>query len=309
MIDFETLCEKFALGELIGDVEPQQGGSLHQVWRVSTKEKKYIIKKYNALNLELLEGRILPVEQSNRIANAFDLDSVILVDNQSKFLIHPWIDGECVYTVDAKKAYNIGKYLKFIQTQKIDLELPMPRWGGVDMDHWRKNITLAQDKNYLWAKKYHENFEFFSRMSEQAQRAQKFLLTNTCISHRDISPSNVVWCKNGTPTLIDWDFSGPINPELELFIVAINFSFQNGRINQDIFDAVLRGYGLSDFDVSEDIIGGYFGYGLDWLEFNIERALASPEQSEIASWQLSVCLKILMSVSEYFNTFEQLKTV
>lgn len=301
MIDFARICANFSLGNMVADAEAQQGGSLHKVWRVTTDEKVYTLKKFNLINLELLEGRILPVEQSNRIAQAFGLDSAIVVDDNAKYMIQTWVDGQCCYAIDAKKAYSIGKYLRDLHSSPVDLELPLPRWAGVDLDVWAKNIATARDKKLSWAENYYNHLEFFSMMSAQAQRAQKYLLADTRVSHRDISPSNIVWSENDTPTLIDWDFAGPINPELELFIVAVNFSFQDGQLDQSIFDAVVRGYGLSHFNVTEDILGGYFGYGLDWLEFNIERALQSDEQHEVASWQLSVCLETLLVISRYFT--------
>lgn len=292
-MNIKQLCEKFSLGQMTDDAESLQGGSLHDVWRITTDEQVYTLKKYNALNLELLEGRILPVEQSNRIAQVFGLDSTVVVDENEKYMIQSWVDGDCIYSIDEQKAYYIGELLRDVHSKSMQLELPLPRWGGVDLDAWANNISTACDKNLGWAKKYYDQLEFFSIISAQAERAQEYLLADTRISHRDISPGNVIWYKNESPKLIDWDFAGPINPELELFIVAVNFSYQQGHINRSIFDAITRGYGLRQFCVTEDVLGGYFGYGLDWLAFNIDRALISPEQHETAEKQLLVCLDIL----------------
>jgi aminoglycoside phosphotransferase (APT) family kinase protein len=107
----------------------------------------------------------------------------------------------------------------------------------------------------------------------------------TVMSHGDIDQKNLILTAGG-PVLCDWDVAMPLVPRRELADVALSLG---GWARVEVSRRVIRAYvdaGGEEIRIAPHDLGPSLMAGLDWVAFNVERAIgqrpASPEQAELA---------------------------
>lgn len=289
MQEVKDACIALDLGESIAPPELQTGGSLHLMWRVRTEKGEFAVKKINQKNLEMLAPRISPLQETHQLSG---FPFVMRHYQGDDWLIREWVSGQCLDPGECamEQASALGQLVKNCHEQASHFVALAPDWHQIDLAKWERLIAEAQEKKFAWAEQYASALLKIRVWSEQINATTDIFVHDTLISHRDISPSNVVWSDTGEPTLIDWEFAGRIHPELECFIVIMNFELTTPEKKSAFF----AGYGKSLTLPDDTLIAGYLGYCLDWLEFNMERSLYYPQQQPHSDPQLVNYLAYLL---------------
>lgn len=130
-LQFEKLCSKLKLGELIEDPEPLSGGLLHRMFAIETTLGKYAVKALNpqimarpaALNNYILSERIanilskhIPAQPANLYKDTFLHDL-----NDQFYMIFDWIEGSVLRPFEITEAHckRIGFILAEIHSDKL----------------------------------------------------------------------------------------------------------------------------------------------------------------------------------------------
>ena len=103
------------------------------------------------------------------------------------------------------------------------------------------------------------------------------------VCHNDLDSKNVLWI-NDDFKIIDLECLGYSNPYLELFTLALCWSgYESCNINFDLFKTFMDSY-FENSKLSRDINWEVLYYAnngrLEWLEYNIKRALMLETDSE-----------------------------
>jgi Ser/Thr protein kinase RdoA (MazF antagonist) len=305
------LCQIYNIGQIIGEPKNLLGGMMHEQFFLPTTTGNYALKKINEYNWSLLENTILPVESAENLARHHQqqglLTRVALKSSNNKYLercqqghswmLFPWIEGKIrgQTAVTPDDALCIGQLLTKIHGAAPTMSgLKLPRWFGVSENHWSDLLQQAEAQELSWAKKIQSSLAVLHHWSTAAAESASLLQTNLIISHRDLSPSNVVWRPDNCPVVIDWEYAGLIHPESELFNTAMIWSFRGeGKFDLAIFDALIAGAQIN-FSIPKSILlAGFAGFLLEWCEFNMQRSLINAAVSAMASVEIINVLTIL----------------
>lgn len=290
-MNFDLICQQLELGELLCDPVPQVGGSLHSIWYVKTSNGEFTIKALDEKNITILGDRLLSVSEYLRVGHQCDYPAGELkfIDAQS-WLIKKWIPGKCLEEITVEQAKKIGKMLNNIHSKNISIKAEKPKWGPVDLEKWKTVLEKYTDDRL---EKLCNSWDILSDWNMRAEWALNHFSDDFVVSHRDISVSNVVWNNDGHPTLIDWEFSGYVNRELDVFTTAINFDRHFG----EVFNTIVTTYNKNLTKNFETLKSGFIGYCIDWMDFNIDRLIHYPEQKNIAIEQLQICFDGISQIS------------
>lgn len=309
MLPIAELCMQYDLGEKLEMLEIVPGGLLHKLWRLQTEKGQFAIKEINPSHQAQLAHNLLQPQKAQKIAVKMQKLGVSTVtallshqheytiNNQGiDYIVMPWIEGRNLKLneISLSMTEHIGELLAFIHESNIqDNTLAPPQWIGYSRDHW---ITLLDSgKRHAIIKKL--DLAKLVAWSELAKSSQHFLQQELVLSHRDLDAKNVLWKSTSKAILLDWEYAGLINPMLDLFIVALNWSdVTSGNINWQRFAAIILGYEKSQsFTLTEPVLFGYYGYCLDWLEFNLRRL---GETENIALQEIIGTYKALEAVTQ-----------
>lgn len=315
----EKICHEYVIG-LPTQIKLIPGG-LHHTWYMKTTKGEFALKWMNFANAHLLNHNLLSPQQSQEIAlfmsendiptvPALEIfDRFFLALQDKLFLVFPWIKGEVVPSrkISTDMAKIIGTILGKIHTLALNSEnlqknLVVPSWEGFSKKHWSQLVASLKKSHPEISEKINTQLTCLSNWSKNAKRVRNHLNENTLISHRDFDPKNVVWYNDTTPILLDWEYAGLINPELDLLTVALNWSdVLTGKISTSKFTAVLEGYGR-EVTFTEETFYGYVGYCLDWLEFNLQRLAKDVSDAQELKQEIETSLVALHAVECFFTS-------
>jgi hypothetical protein len=103
-------------------------------------------------------------------------------------------------------------------------------------------------------------------------RSAGFRPDQEVMTHGDIDQKNLLLAKT-SPVLCDWDLAAPIVPRRELADVAMSLA---AWTDLGIAREVVRSYRLAggdDTPIGPSDLGQSMMIGLDWVAFNVERAI------------------------------------
>lgn len=310
------ICRLYQLGSLIAPIQFVSGG-LNQVFLLTTTRGQYILKKIDKTNAKLLHPNLVSAECAQKIASfmltknvpticALTHDKSYVYTNQQQFLVFPWVKGKAFTDEDItpEMIEKIGAVLAKIHLAKFDLPENFSHWQGLHEEQW--SALIARLPAQL-SEPFRLLIPCLVDFSEQARMANGWLNSNCVMSHRDFDARNVLWQEDGSPILLDWDYVGPINPQLDLFLLAMNWSgILTKTFSQEKYLAALRGYRtLKEIEYPDctHVIPGYIGYCLDWLIFNLRKLTLHPSSADCVS-QIHNTLRVIRFVArnkDYFS--------
>lgn len=281
------IIDYFNLGKKILDIKSVPGGLLHKLWYLKTDKKCYAVKQLNLSYINDLAHNLASPERSQRIALQMQThhiptivaclsrqDNYSFTVNNNCYMVFPWLEGIACSNQETSlsMAKEIGVMLAHIHNANLeDIDLHKPEWSGYSKNHWQTLLETCADESKKLLKEI--DISQLVIWSELAEYSLEKLNKELLISHRDLDAKNLLWQKNKA-ILLDWEYAGLINPQLDLLIVCLNFSeVIMGRINWQKFAAISLGYEtiMPRIKINEQLIFGYYGYCLDWLEFNLRR--------------------------------------
>jgi thiamine kinase-like enzyme len=324
-LNFEALCAKYDLGQLLNEPEQVAGGLLHRMYNVRTDKAQYAVK---ALNPQIMqrETAMYNYTLSEKVANIAHLNGInavpAIVSNEGFmhevdgqfYLLFPWVQGKALppEEIDIDCCKRIGGILATIHSinfspliqQHPNEDLKVSKPSVVD---WNDNALKAKHNGVEWSDLLFDNLNKIDHWEQLVQSVAEFLSNHMVFSHRDLDPKNVLWDDNRVPILIDWEAAGPVHPTYELVEVALYWSnFESEKLSKAAFCALINTYqehgGVIQANWADVLNYGFCGK-LDWLAYNIRRSLglesADDKEQELGTSEVIRTIKGLNDYADF----------
>lgn len=313
---WQQVCDNYQLGKLEGVPIPQSGGRLHQVFCLGTTKGNFAAKLLNPTLMS--EGYLYRLNTAEQVAQQF-LESGVATTTalfigkpnnrvakiaDSYVMVFPWIEGTVLSSdvIQESHADAVGRYLGKIHRANLhSTHFTPPEWRGFSEEHWQSLAKQAEAKHLPCAGKINQVVPFLSEISILAAKALPQVNKELILSHCDFDLPNVIWQNAASPVLIDWEYAGLVNPAVDLFTTAINWSVKpGGLIDELLFRAVFDGYRLVYSKtpvIQEETLFVYLGYCLDWIEFCLQH-----DKSDAALQSLRTVMNVYMGQEQYISS-------
>lgn len=296
--DLELICNRFQLGSLKSGpirVYGSRGGSL--LWRINTNNGSYVIKQL-APCLDMTNKRMVAkYEMSERIAQEFSLQAIptvvaldesgnhlILID-KTGYLVYPWIEGKTLKQneVSEPRALKIAELLAKIHSINLNLpEVGPPHFDIYSNDQIDEAIEKAISVKCSFISQLIDSKNLVFSMNDHYHSAIPILREDAIITHGDLDQLNVIWDKDGTPFLVDWESARRMNATREIVRTSLNWSgFETEQFQIPLYLKMLQTYnnacGLLKISHIESALYGTVGSMVFWMRYNIDLACTSSD--------------------------------
>jgi aminoglycoside phosphotransferase (APT) family kinase protein len=202
--------------------------------------------------------------------------------------LHHWVGGQpfspaAVTTGSARWAGQVLATLHGLAVRPHDRSVfPVP--DTENAGRWPELADAARRSGADWARQMTAVAPSVSLIAELAQSSGS-RPGDEVMSHGDIDQKNLISAARG-PVLCDWDVAMPMVPVRELADVAMSLAcWHDFSIAREVVRAY-RASGGNDTRITPSDLGQPMMTGLDWVVFNVERALgrrpASPSEAALA---------------------------
>lgn len=291
-LNFEMLCTKYSLSQLMHEPEQITGGLLHRMYRLQTDQAVYAVKALNPqiMKRETAMNNYIRSEKVVNKAYQHGINAVPAIVSDGRFmhevegqyfLLFPWVHGKALPAgaVDMECCVRIGEVLaKLHQIDFTELKNDQSKESLItSVANWEALALQGKEEGMEWSGLLLDHLDKLEEWESRVQAAAKRLSNHTIISHRDLDPKNVLWDEQNVPIIIDWEAAGPIHPTLELLDVALYWStLQSGGVSEAAFCAIIHTYVSQGGEIQADWLDvlhyGFLGK-LEWLAYNIRRSL------------------------------------
>lgn len=306
------LMQTCGFGGVTAPITPVSGGFLHRMYRVEVASGVYAVKHLNpeimgradahdnfkrAEKIEqLLEEKGLPIVPSITV-NGRKMQNV----QGQHFYIFNWQEGSItdwkhITDTQCRTAGNILGRIHAIQPENIPHR--EPELCEID---WRGYVRKAAAAKSEIASLLAESEQLLNYAVQELNRARASLPDVRCVSNEDMDPKNIMW-DNENPRVIDLeclDYGNPVSHALQLALQWSGITTCN--IDTEKLAAFFDGY-LEAYDNCFRSYGSVLGLAytwVEWLEYNIQRALGTcADQAEQS-----------MGISEVRNTVERIRYI
>ena len=314
------LFETLSLGKETTPITPVSGGFMHRMYKVCTENHTYAVKHLNPEIIKRPEAmdnykkaerlEAILEEGGIPIVPALPFDCKKMQEFQGNyFYIFDWHEGNItdwnnITAEQCWKAGNIQGRIHAIETGLNEpTELTSPELSTID---WNEYIKKAAGSNTDAPAKeieslLKENLPLLDYAQTELNKARQSLPNITTIIDEDMDPKNVMW-DNGEPVVIDLeclDYGNPVSSAIQISlqwsgITLCNFDAEKQKA---FFEGYFEAYdnGFRDY---KNVFGLTYTW-IEWLEYNIQRALgASQDKAEQE-----------MGLSEVKNTINRIKYI
>ena len=295
------LFEETGLGTVELPLRSVSGGLMHRMYKVRAGGKEYAVKHLNPQIMKRPEA-LSNFERAERLesliedagipiipALCFSGRKMLNVDGEY-FSIFDWFDG------------SITDWNEITDEQCNLAGSILGRMHALDPKSGEKSDLddICIDLDSFMQKAEKNNKELFALLSEnktlirhaeaELNKARKILPDIVCISDEDMDPKNVMW-KDGQPRVIDLECLEYGNPVSHVLQLSLQWSGINPGCISSFFDGYLKEYD-NGFRRYSDVFGISYSW-LEWLEYNIDRALgacADENENELANAEVRCTL-------------------
>lgn len=317
---FETICAQLRLGELLSPPVPLSGGFLHRMYGIDTQRGKFAVKLLNPEimarkeapeNFRTAEALELRLEQAGLpILPALTFHGRKMQQAEGRFYyLFDWFDGKALEGDEITDLHcgEIGKSLASIH--RIDRRAaPCPR-EKLEIP-WEDYCREAEQKSPEIFRELSCRLALLIRLQERGNRALPSLPGETSVCHNDLDPKNVLW-QGAAHRIIDLESLSYDSPFVELYETAIAWAGCDFcRFRPKLFSAFVSAYEKAGGTLPEDWAVLHDGnmVRLDWLRYNLDRALGRLGEQEIKSGAAMV-LHTLGRIAYYDSIREQVLAV
>jgi aminoglycoside phosphotransferase (APT) family kinase protein len=213
--------------------------------------------------------------------------------------VHRWVDGRPAESgpVGREVARWAGRTLATLHELAVrpaDRTLfPLPHTDTAD--HWSDLTEAARQAKAPWADQLAEATDAVGVIADLA-RAGGHHPDAEVMTHGDVDQKNIVVGHSG-PVLCDWDLVVPLVPRRELADAALSLgAWRRLDIATEVVTAYCRARGTAATFEPPDL-GQSMMTGLDWIAFNVERAIglrdAGPGEADTAQHMVPPLLEDL----------------
>jgi aminoglycoside phosphotransferase (APT) family kinase protein len=189
--------------------------------------------------------------------------------------VHRWVDGHPAdpAPVGLDEARWAGRTLATLHDLAIrpsDRSLfPTPNTDTAD--HWVELIASARRAQEPWADQLAQVADTVMVIAELA-RAGGHHPDEEVMTHGDVDQKNLVLGASG-PVLCDWDLAVPLVPRRELADAALSLgAWKRNDIAREVVTTYCETRG-TEITIEPADLGQSMMTGLDWIAFNVERAI------------------------------------
>jgi aminoglycoside phosphotransferase (APT) family kinase protein len=278
------------------------GAWSNRVYRLTTGQSRFAVKEI--LNpwgdagwrdwLEVawrfeLQAYAAGIEMPEPIPNPVDGGCLARIDGLDgadpiAVRLHRWVDGRTHDPGPASRpvaewAGRVLATLHGLDPRPVEVG-GLPSRDRETVERWPELVSLAQDARARWAGLMVQAEPVIRTIAALADEAGEFGEPEV-MSHGDIDQKNIVLSPAG-PVLCDWDSAAPHAPRQELVDAAMSLAAWK-RFH--VARAVIASYEAAtgrQVSVNAADLGPSMLSSLDWIRFNVERALgvrsASPHE-------------------------------
>lgn len=300
--DPAAVCRAFDLGRPTEPLEPVMGGLSHRMWRLTASRGRFAVKQINRdwSNPEYVAwyDRAFAVEQA-AFAAGIPMPRPVPDPQTGRCLVelpagaarpatvrvHEWLDGRPLIEADMQPETiaEAGAILVRIHA------LGLPADGRLaDLltvhgpEHWQGLDERTRRAGLAWSATLHEALPLIADL-EALVVAGRADADGLIMTHRDADPKNFLLDGAGRLAIIDWDAASPWSTRLEIATAMLDWSGVHEHDPEPRrARAILAGYTGSSgrIDRAEpEMFAGFIHDTLNWLEYNVRRALGERLQS------------------------------
>lgn len=282
------------------------GGFLHKMYKLETKQGDYALKILNRFIMQR-ESAMANFSKAEQLEHLLEINEIPILPALSfggrkmqklendYFYLFDYYAGRSLGGKEITEYHcmEIGKVLAKIHS--IDKKTGSEDLEKITID-WDVYLTEMEKVNVHLYELLKSNYSLIVESQKNRNRARKKLPSISAICHNDMDCKNVLW--NGDDyRIIDLECLSYNNPLMELFELALCWSgYEECQINFQLFQSFLRGYAVAggelptDWDILYDCNNGR----LEWLEYNLKRVLGidcGKDEKEIGIEQAEETIK------------------
>ncbi|MBP5452160.1 MAG: aminoglycoside phosphotransferase family protein [Treponema sp.] len=296
----EKLFEGLGLGKISSPITSVSGGFMHRIYKVCTQNHTYAVKHLNPeimkrptamdnyKKAEMLEAILEKAEIPVVPALIFDGKKMQEIQG-NYFYIFNWYDGSItdwnnITPEQCRKAGNIQGRIHAIENQQAEPSV-LP-FSKIDWNEYISQATTVEAGSGTQTKELalllKENLTLLDYAQDELNKARQALPNITTIIDEDMDPKNVMW-KKGEPVVIDLeclDYGNPISSAIQLSLQwsGITLCDYDAEKQKAFFQGYFESYdnGFRDY---QSIFGLVYTW-IEWLEYNIQRALGKCQDQD-----------------------------
>ena len=313
------LLIKCDLGSLLKSPQKIEGALLNKMFKVSSTKGDFAFKLINPEVIKRKDGikNILFTEKVSNIAKlngikclpAKEINGDLIHSiNNNYFLIFDWFEGKPITEEELTedKIKKISKELCLLH--KIDFSSIQNQCDiSYELDEINFDFYLSKIKNENIYNVVKEIKNKFYELDKESIRCLKILKNKQVISHRDLDLPNILWNKENSPVIIDWETSGWVNPTMEVIDTAWNWAGGKDYFNKNKFKLFLDTYVneggiLDDYEIA---FKADYKAKLRWFEYNLKRITVfdflDEEEIKLGEKEVMRSADEIMKFDEYKN--------
>ncbi|MGW5360995.1 phosphotransferase enzyme family protein [Actinopolymorpha pittospori] len=282
----EQAAEVFRLGPVVARPAAVGEAWSNQVFRVLTRSGRYAVKVLTTTSREALSTGAA-VESAAAATGTIPMPTPVAAADGTWFAeietdhgprlvrCHRWVDGTPCSAAPPSPAIarEVGRSLGILHALRLDGG-DSSRLPPVDLDRWHRAAADASRSDLSWAHQVSSLTPLVEEVADQVERLRQARLPLR-LSHNDLDPKNAVVLPDGRVAITDWDYAGPVLPDVELVVAATSFAGGDGCADVDLvrhFVTAYRDAGGDATPVDPDRTVVEAGK-IDWMLRNIEGAL------------------------------------
>lgn len=288
----QTICRHVNLGTLTEPGKRVSGGYMHKMYQVTTDKGVFavkilnpaIMKRSDALKNYQLAEKLEKKLYSHKIpvlpAMEFYGRKMQFVEGLH-FYVFPWFNGAALRPdkINAKHCQLMGTILAKIHKIEKKKENSAPHSLNINWDFY---IRQSFEKCPEILELLYTNRELLYSAQTAANEAFAQLPAVCSVCDGDMDSKNVLW-KGEVPVIIDLECLNYGNPYLELFQLALCWSgYETCSLDYELLESFIKGYvkEWGDFEADWNVLYKANAGRLQWLEYNIKRALKIESEEE-----------------------------
>lgn len=290
---FNKLVLNLKLGKIIEEPSKVTGGLTHKMYKIVTDKNKYIVKLLNP-NIMKRPTALANYEKADNYERLFkenNIEAIYSLEFNGKkmqlqdgqyFYIYDWYNGKSLKDNEIKKIHckKLGKQLAEIHNITLKEATWIDNSKNID---WKYYVDLAKDKESPIYDLLFDKIDLLNDSMKNGNEVINQLPNYIAVCHNDLDSKNVLWINNEFK-IIDLECLDYSNPYLELFTLALCWSgYESCNINFELFKTFMDSY-FENSKLSRNIDWEVLYYAnngrLEWLEYNIKRALLLETDSE-----------------------------
>lgn len=283
---FDEVATNLQLGNLLEKPLQVNGGLTHKMYKIVTNKGNFIVKLLNP-NIMKRKTALENFEKAdyfeellkkNNIKAVYSLEfnnkKIQLQDGQY-FYIFNWYNGKSlkdneINTIHCEK---ISTQLAEIHNLTLKKDTWIENKKNID---WQYYIDLAKEKDSPIYEILYDKIDLLNDSINKGNIVIDKLPNYIAVCHNDLDSKNVLWIGEDFK-IIDLECLGYSNPYLELFTLALCWSgYESCNINFELFKTFINSY-FNNSKLSRNVNWEILYYAnngrLEWLEYNIKRAL------------------------------------